>query len=175
MISDRVIREEVRRRADFMCEFCGISETDSGGELTIDHFRPKSKGGDDSPGNLIYCCIRCNQYKLDYWPDNDGGMMLWNPRSENSDSHFFELDDGRLYPLTATGSFTLKRLRLNRPPLVANRLNRHKNAENMRLLKQYQSLAELLEQTLFRQTELMEEQQRLLKKQYDLLRLLFDK
>ncbi|MCP4347828.1 MAG: SpoIIE family protein phosphatase [Desulfobacterales bacterium] len=28
----------------------------------FDHFRPKSKGGDDSPGNLIYCC---NQYKLD--------------------------------------------------------------------------------------------------------------
>ncbi len=89
MISDRPIREEVCRRADFMCEFCGISETDSGGELTIDHFRPKSKGGDDGPGNLIYCCIRCNQYKLDYWPDNDGDMMLWNPRSENSANVIF--------------------------------------------------------------------------------------
>ncbi len=39
MNSDRGIRKEVRRRADFMCEFCGISETDSGGELT----RPETK------------------------------------------------------------------------------------------------------------------------------------
>ncbi len=50
------IREKVRRRARFGCEFCGVTETDSGGELTTDHFRPRSKGGDDSPDNLIYCC-----------------------------------------------------------------------------------------------------------------------
>jgi len=42
------IREQVRRRANFACEFCGISETDTGAELTIDHFCPSSKGGDDS-------------------------------------------------------------------------------------------------------------------------------
>ena len=37
MIADS-IRVEVRQRAEFRCELCGISETDSGGELTIDHF-----------------------------------------------------------------------------------------------------------------------------------------
>ena len=48
MISNTAIRNEVRHRAEFKCEFCGISEADSGGELTIDHFHPKSKGGDET-------------------------------------------------------------------------------------------------------------------------------
>lgn len=113
------IREKVRERACFRCEFCGVTETDAGGELTIDHFRPVSRGGDDSSDNLVYCCVRCNQYKLDYWPESDGDTMLWNPRLENPDCHFLELDDGRLYPLSETGSLTVRRLRLNRPPLVA--------------------------------------------------------
>jgi 5-methylcytosine-specific restriction endonuclease McrA len=63
-ISDE-IRNRVRQRADFVCEYCGVTETDTGGILTIDHFQPKSRGGSDDPDNLIYCCNRCNQYKLD--------------------------------------------------------------------------------------------------------------
>jgi 5-methylcytosine-specific restriction endonuclease McrA len=115
MISDS-IRIEIRQRAEFKCEFCGISEIDTGGELTIDHFHPKSKGGNDDFLNLIYCCIRCNQYKLDYWPNDPDEPMLFNPRAESFAEHYLELDDGTIYPLTSTGTFTLKRLRLNRPP-----------------------------------------------------------
>lgn len=40
-------RREVQRRVDYSCEFCGISETDVGGVLTIDHFQPLSKGRND--------------------------------------------------------------------------------------------------------------------------------
>ena len=109
------IREEVRRRANYACEFCGVREKDCGGELTIDHFQPKSKNGSDTLENLLYCCIRCNQYKQDYWPANPREPSLWNPRQEPASQHFLQLDDGTLYPLTPTGSFTLKRLRLNRP------------------------------------------------------------
>jgi hypothetical protein len=32
------VRLQVRQRANFVCEFCGVTETDTGGELTIDHF-----------------------------------------------------------------------------------------------------------------------------------------
>lgn len=109
------IREQVRRRADFACEFCGVTETDTGGELTVDHFQPKAKGGADSLDNLLYCCARCNQYKLDYWPMHADDPALWNPRREPASLHFLELDDGTLQPLTTTGAFTLKRLRLNPP------------------------------------------------------------
>jgi 5-methylcytosine-specific restriction endonuclease McrA len=55
------IREAVRQRAQQVCEFCGVTETDAGGLLTIDHFQPTAKGGSDNPANLLYCCVRCNQ------------------------------------------------------------------------------------------------------------------
>lgn len=58
MISDE-IREKVRSRAGFACEYCGVTETDTGGMLTIDHFQPKTKGGSDKCDNLIYCCSPC--------------------------------------------------------------------------------------------------------------------
>jgi 5-methylcytosine-specific restriction endonuclease McrA len=58
------IWEQVRQRAGFSCEFCAVTETDTGGRLTVDHFQPKAKGGTDALENLenlIYCCFRCNQ------------------------------------------------------------------------------------------------------------------
>ncbi len=39
------IRLTIRQQANFACEFCGVTETDTGGELTIDHFQPRAKGG----------------------------------------------------------------------------------------------------------------------------------
>ncbi|MEW5987040.1 MAG: HNH endonuclease signature motif containing protein [Chloroflexota bacterium] len=165
-------REEVRRRAAFACEFCGVSEAGTGGQLTVDHFQPTSKGGDDSLPNLLYCCTRCNQYKLDYWPAKPDDLPLWNPRLESASKHFLELDDGVIYPLTPTGTFTLKRLRLNRPPLIAYRLRRRQQAEETRLLSRYRDLVLLLEQLHTQLSALLEEQGRLLETQRELLRLL---
>jgi hypothetical protein len=169
------VRERVRQRANLACEFCGISETDAGGELTVDHFQPKGKGGDDSLDNLLYCCPRCNQYKLDYWPTLPENPSLWNPRSEPASQHFLAFDDGTLFPLTATGAFTLRRLRLNRQPLVTHRLRKRREVEESRLLTRYRDLVRVLEQLLVQQSALLEEQQHLLREQRDLLRLLLDK
>ena len=66
----------VRERANFRCEYCGVSEQDTGGELTLDHFQPQVRGGTDDPANLLYCCQHCNQYKSDYWPDDEASPML---------------------------------------------------------------------------------------------------
>ena len=166
------IREQVRRRANFACEFCGVTETDTGGQLTIDHFRPKTKGGDDRLENLLYCCARCNQYKLDYWPMDPDDPSLWNPRREPFSQHLLNLDDGTLHPLTPTGAFTLKRLRLNRPSLVAYRLRKQQRAEETRLLTRYRDSVQLLEQLHTQFAVLVEEQRNLLEEQQELLRLL---
>ena len=166
------IREQVRQRADLACEFCGTSETDTGGELTIDHFQPRGKGGGDSLDNLLYACPRCNQYTLDYRPGAPDDPQLWNPRHEPASQHFLELDDGTLHALTPTGAFTLRRLRLNRPPLVAHRLRKRKQAEATRLLTRYRELLSVIEQLLAQQATLMEEQQGLLEEQQRLLQLL---
>lgn len=81
----RSFRQKIRERAGFSCEYCGVSETDSGGELTIDHFQPTSKGGSDEEDNLVYCCFRCNLYKGYYWSENPN---LFNPRKDKRDDHF---------------------------------------------------------------------------------------
>lgn len=60
--------EYVRIRAGYSCEYCGTDEEGAGGELTVDHFHPQSRGGAEDPANLVYACIRCNDYKADYWP-----------------------------------------------------------------------------------------------------------
>lgn len=165
-------RDQVRRRANFACEFCGVTETDAAGQLTIDHFRPQAKGGDDSLDNLLYSCVRCNLYKQDYWPDDDDAPTLWNPRHEPAARHFMELDEGQLLPLTAVGEFTIKRLRLNRAPLVAYRRRKREQAEALRLLTQYRDLVSLLAQLNTQLATLTSQQQQLLATQRELLRLL---
>ncbi len=165
-------RAQVRQRANFACEFCGVSETDTGGELTLDHYQPKTKSGTDRLDNLLYCCTRCNQYKADYWHEKPEDAMLWNPRVEPAAVHFLELNDGTLHPLTTLGAFTLKRLRLNRPPLVAYRLRKRQQAEQVRLLTRYRNLVQLLEQLNTQLSVEMEEQRKLLEEQREVLRLL---
>jgi hypothetical protein len=164
-------RDEVRRRASYACEFCTVTETDAAGQLTIDHFRPQSKGGDDSLDNLLYSCVRCNLYKQDYWPE-DKDLPLWNPRHETAAKHLLESDDGRLVPLTAVGEFTIKRLRLNRGPLVAYRQHRRQQAEALQLLTQYRDLVSLLTHLNTQLATLTGQQHKLLAKQRELLRLL---
>jgi hypothetical protein len=166
------VRFTVRQRANFACEFCGVSEADTGGELTIDHFRPQTKGGTDDLDNLLYCCQRCNQYKAAYWPTQPDDPILWHPRHDPIETHFLRLADGRLHPITASGAFTLQRLRLNRPPLVAYRLRKQSEATEEHLLERYCNLVTVLEQLHQQQIALLEEQRSLLEEQRVLLQLL---
>ncbi len=156
------LREQVRQRAGLACEFCGVTETDVGSELTIDHFRPRAKGGSDHFGNLVYCCCACNQYKSDYWPTTPEDAKLWNPRLELFTKHVLELDDGVLHSLTPAGAFTVERLRLNRSPLVALRLRKRQAAEHARVLERFEELNPVLAAVLFQEAGVKEEQRRLL-------------
>src|SRR5262245_659735 len=93
------VRLAVRQRANFACEYCGVSETDTGGELTIDHYHPHTRGGSHDLANLLYSCQRCNQYKADYWPLEADSPILWNPRQGPSEEHLLSLADGTLHPI----------------------------------------------------------------------------
>ncbi len=168
----QAIRLQVRQRASFACEYCGVTETDAGGELTIDHYRPQLRRGSHALDNLLYCCQRCNQYKSDYWPTSADEPWLWNPRSEPRTTHMLVLADGTVYPLTPIGMFTIRRLRLNRPPLIAYRLRQQTQTEEVRLLAEFRELVTLLEQLQQRHAALLEEQRALLEEQYAILTLL---
>lgn len=169
------IREQVRQRAHCACEFCGVTEIDTGGMLTIDHFRPRARAGSDELENLIYACISCNQYKQDYWPQTEIAPTLWNPRQEIASQHFVEQADGQLTALTPTGIFTIKRLRLNRSQLTAARQRRQQQLQVERLLQSYQELTTLQSQVNIQLTDLAIEQQMLLKEQRKWLQMLLSR
>lgn len=82
------------------------------------------------------------------------------------------IEDGTFYPRTAVGWFTLQRLRLNRPPLVAYRRRQQTRETERRLLRRYQEVLELLERLHAQQAVLLQEQQQLLAEQRMLLRAL---
>lgn len=120
--------QTVRQRYAFRCGYCGVSEVEVGGELTVDHFRPVSAGGEDREENLVYACVRCNQYKGVLLPeatDCKQERRLLHPLQDDLTLHFREDETtNRLEGQTATGHFHIEALRLNRPPLIINRQRR---------------------------------------------------
>ena len=164
------VRNRVSARAGCACEFCGTSETDAGGDLSVDQYRAVCRGGCDDADNLLYCCIQCNQFKGDYWPDGPDARPLWNPRADAFADHFVEMADGSLGPLTPAGAFTVLRLRLNRPALVARRIRDRRHAERERLLLRYREASDVLRLLLAQQGAVIEEQHAILEEQQDLLR-----
>lgn len=167
------VRQNIRKRANFLCEYCEVSETDSGAELTIDHFKPQSKNGGDEESNLVYCCFRCNTYKGDYWNNEPNQIQLFNPRKDNRDDHFWLSESGRLFALTEIGEFTIKLLRLNRQPLITKRQQDYQKLEEHQLLEQTQKAVESLIRLNQQQRELLTTQQNLLEEQRRLLEILF--
>lgn len=146
--------EEVRQRYSLCCGYCGVSESEAGGEFTVDHYRPISAGGDDSADNLVYACFKCNQYKGAYFPDSSRlslGQRVLHPLRDDVSEHLRENERmGRLDPLTETGRFHIGLLQLNRAPLVQYRLQRRLDtlleAENDHLRSSITALRDYLVQ-----------------------------
>ena len=166
------LRQLVRERAQFACEYCGVTEHNVGSELTIDHYYPESLGGSDDAENLCYCCHRCNLNKLDYWPHEPDDLPIWNPRTSSPSDHILILADGMAYPVTAIGRTTIGQLRLNRPPLIAYRRAQQASREAYRLLHERRSLIAALEDVNQQQRMLIDRQRHLLLQQEQLIRVL---
>ncbi|MCP9492899.1 MAG: HNH endonuclease [Pyrinomonadaceae bacterium MAG19_C2-C3] len=155
-------RAHVRVRANFACEYCGVSERDTGGDLTVDHYQPRTAGGSDDAENLVYACHRCNLYKSDYWAIDENAPRIWNPRSSPPDEHFWLSNNGRIYALTETAVFTIRRLRLNRVPLQTHRRRTLEQTAERAMFEQTRQVVEMLARTGEQQHRLLEEQQQLL-------------
>ena len=85
--------EQVRQRYNHRCGYCGVSEVDVGSELTVDHYQPLSADGDDSDDNLVYACMKCNQYKGDFFPTDDDlayGRRVLHPLRDDVSDHVRE-------------------------------------------------------------------------------------
>ena len=118
----------VRERYQYRCGYCGVSEAHAGGELTVDHFQPRVVGGGEDDDNLVYACIKCNQYKGEFWPteaDLEMRRRVLHPLLEDLSQHIIENEQtAHLQALTNTGAFHIALLRLNRPQLIDHRLIR---------------------------------------------------
>lgn len=64
----------VLRRDDRRCGYCGDRAH------TVDHIRPRSRGGPNTWANLVACCAPCNTRKADRTPEEAGMRLLWQPR-----------------------------------------------------------------------------------------------
>lgn len=71
-------RTRIYMRDKYRCQYCGDKKTAS--ELTLDHILPRSRGGDNSPVNVVTACVACNQRKGNRTP-SEARMPLLTPQS----------------------------------------------------------------------------------------------
>ncbi|GAA5049284.1 HNH endonuclease [Nocardia callitridis] len=65
----------VLRRDRHRCGYC------AGWARTVDHIRPRSRGGPNTWDNLVACCVACNTAKADHTPEEVGMRLLWQPKA----------------------------------------------------------------------------------------------
>ncbi|MEA5471256.1 HNH endonuclease [Spirulina sp. 06S082] len=121
-IPDR-IQQEVRQRANGLCEYCHASERWQYIRFTIDHLIPLDCGGSDDIENLALACFHCNRRKSNKTiaidPQSQTEVPLFNPRESDWWEHFI-WSENCLYiqGLTPCGRATIEQLQLNRERVI---------------------------------------------------------
>jgi hypothetical protein len=119
------LRDQVFKRANDLCEYCQTSQAIVI-EMVIDHIIPVAAGGTATLENLCLACASCNTYKRDFLtgidPLSDNEILLFNPRTQQWQEHFFWSEDGIFVGgKTSVGRATVERLRMNREVIVRAR------------------------------------------------------
>jgi 5-methylcytosine-specific restriction endonuclease McrA len=122
----RAIREEVARRAENICEYCGWPDWFSPVTFPVEHIIPITLGGTDMLDNLAYSCPGCNGYKHDDIeardPISGEKARFYHPRADDWEEHFaWNLDGLTIVGISPTGRASVSRLRLNRSEVLRMR------------------------------------------------------
>ena len=117
------IRNQVRQRANYLCEYCHASEKWQYVSFTVDHVIPIAQGGSNSVENLALACFHCNRRKSNKITaiDKLSGteVPLFNPRSDIWKEHFiWSVDKLSIIGLTPTGRATVATLACNRLRII---------------------------------------------------------
>ncbi|MGL5060962.1 MAG: HNH endonuclease [Microcoleus sp.] len=111
------IRQVIRERASYLCEYCHSPERLSANRFTVDHVIPRSLEGSDDISNLALACRRCNERRYNFVagidPETQEIVPLFNPRNQQWDEHFVWVEGGVIQGVTPTGRATCIRLDLN--------------------------------------------------------------
>ena len=112
------VRQAIRIRAKYLCEYCHSPERLSANRFTVDHIIPQSLGGSDEIENLALACRRCNERRYNFVagidPDTEEIVPIFNPRQQKWEEHFVWIDGGiSIEGITPIGRATCIRLDLN--------------------------------------------------------------
>lgn len=113
---------------DSFCAYCHSPQQLLAAGLEKDHIIPLSKGGANVPDNICRACHKCNQFKAAKLsaPDPTTGNLvpLFHPVLQNWQDHFiFSKEGAVILGRTPTGRATIQALKMNRPEMIALRLN----------------------------------------------------
>lgn len=118
------LRQRVRRRARYRCEYCQLPQSPSDARHQIEHIIADQHKGGDEPSNLALACIHCNLHKgpniagLD--PVTRELTRLYDPRRDRWREHF-AWQGAVLVGLTAIGRTTIEVLAINDRDVVEAR------------------------------------------------------
>jgi 5-methylcytosine-specific restriction endonuclease McrA len=86
------VQNQVRQRANYLCEYCHASEQWQYVRFTVDHIIPLKQGGADNLDNLALACFHCNRRKAAKItatdPESGLEVALFNPRQSPWSQHF---------------------------------------------------------------------------------------
>ncbi len=114
----------VAKRAYRVCEYCLVHERDVYHGCEVDHIHSVKHGGRSVAENLAFACFHCNRHKgadLGSVCVRTGALVrFYNPRTDRWNEHF-QVNGGRIEPLTDIGEVTARLLEFNHPERVAFR------------------------------------------------------
>ena len=110
------LRRLVTTRAQHLCEYCLIHQSDAAFTFQVDHIISRKQRGPTTAGNLALACLRCNVAKgtdPGAWIGRPPRLVrLYHPRQDSWSAHF-RLAGARITPLTDEGTATIQLLDLN--------------------------------------------------------------
>jgi hypothetical protein len=118
------LRRLVASRANGLCEYCLMHESDTYLGCQIDHIISEKHGGPTDSANLAFACASCNRVKgsdiSSIAPSSGDLTRLFNPRTDYWGDHF-ALQRFLIQPLTPIGEATVRALALNASERVLER------------------------------------------------------
>ena len=110
------LRRLVASRANGLCEYCLIHESDTYLGCQVDHIISEKHGGPTESENLAYACVSCNRAKgsdIGSIASSTGELTrLFHPRTDRWSDHFW-LQEQFIQPQTPIGEATVRILALN--------------------------------------------------------------
>jgi len=113
---DSSVKEFIKQRAHFQCEYCLLPEARSSAAHHIEHIIARQHGGGDDVENLALACFRCNRKKGPNLSAIDllsaETVKLYHPRLDAWEDHFQFLGM-EMIGLTPKGRATVRLLGMN--------------------------------------------------------------